>query len=485
MTPRRTSRLSRWTHNRIRGVDAARLAIVIATAVSLMAYFAVSKLIAIRHGVQGMAALGVLLAISNLFVLFGDLNVGPEFMRRLAVRGNHEHQDREYRELVGTVFAITLIVSAVLVMILVSASPLVASGLNVTKWSVVAAGLAGAITAIAQQCFNFLSGRGSISRMALVSSLRVLTVFLGVFSALVLLSLSIPSAYLVGQVAGGSLSVFLTLGKFRRLALSKNIAYLKTLLKAGLSMTATLMTYGGVLFALPLIIQSTAGTEVNGLMKAGLLLSGGLLQFFNSMLRYEFLPRLSASHSHLEVKASISAEVKLLIPAFGFAALTLVILRPIVWPILFTSEFASAAMPLIWIVIGDIQRLFVAIVGYSLFSLSGVKPYLLLESIGGVSLFLAVWLASEASAKVLPIAIGYSIAHMVALFGAVLLARRQIRLDNIVGLCLPVGKVVFLILFSAASISAAGLIGYVPALMALTLLGRETIRGLRAKRETI
>lgn len=483
MTKRRTKIFAHWSKSPVRGLDSTRLAIGGATAISLLANFGLSKLIATRQGVEGMAALGVLLAISSLFVLFGDLNIGPEFVRRLAVRGSYENQDRESQELVGTVFAITFTVSGFLFLVLLLLSPLVARVLDVTTWSITAAGLAGAITSIAQQCFNFLSGRGNGGRMAVVSSLRTLAVFLGVFGAMVILSFSIPSSYLIGQVAGGLVAVVLTFGKFRRLGLIRNFTDVKKLLKSGLSMTGTLMTYGGVLFSLPLLIQSTAGTEVNGLIKAGLLLSGAIMQLINAMLRYEFLPRISACRSHVEAKSSISAEMKLLVPLFGCAALALIVARPIIWPIFLTADFAGAATPLIWIVIGDLQRVFVAIIGHSLFSLDGRKSYLLLESLGGASLLLLVWIMSESSGQTLPVAVGYSLAHTVALIGAALFAKFQIGLDDVPELCLTVVKVGAQILVAVASIYGAGRFGYVLALLVLSLLTRDAVKALHAKRQ--
>lgn len=459
-----------------------RVAIVTSTVITMLAYFFLSKLVASRYGVQGMALFGVMLAISSLFVLLGDLNVGPEFLKRLALSTTRHDSSRERSELVGTVIAITLVVTTTLMVLVLLISRPLALALALPQWSIIAAGFVGAITVIAQQCFHFLSGYGLSSRMALASSFRAIATFLLAMAAINLGSASLPSAYLIGQIGGGTLAVAITAGTVPKMLVSRDPRYLKDLLRAGIAMTGTLVAYFGVLFTLPLLIQFTSGSEINGLMKSGLLISGSLLQLVNSLLRFDFLPRLSAVSSTSKALTSIQTEARLLLSLFGVMAFITVLARPIIWPILLTDDFAAMAGPLIWILVGDLQRVLIAAIGYSLFSLTDTKFYFLLESLGGISLLFSVWLIAVNSDSTLPIAVAYAIAHTPVVVAALGLAKLKIGLKSAPGLFIKLFKICALILLGAGAMSIGGWLSVLGGSTVLLLLCKEVINEFKMAR---
>jgi O-antigen ligase len=403
-----------------------RAAIAAATAVNLGAYFVLSKFVAVRSGVAGIAVLGVVSAISNIFALLADANVGPELTKRVAARRPGAAGDEDVAVVTRAVFRITAVGCVGLLVVLAALAPWLGSWLDLSVWAVIAAGAAGVATIAVQQCFNFLSGVGATGRVAAGGIARSLAVTGVIVLTMVVLDSSLPFAYLFGMAAGAAATVAFTVGVLPRLRGSAPRGLVGGLLRVGGGMTATLVAYTGALFALPLMVQAVAGTETNGLFKAAALVSGGLLQFLNSTIRYEFFPRISAAPSAEDADRAVRAELRLLVAAMGCMAVVMVALRMVVWPVLLTGDFDGASGVLVWVLVGDLLRVFVTVIGFGLYARIGVRWLLALEAVNGAALVALVWFAAAHDATPTAVGVAYAGAHLVAVVAAALFASRRL-----------------------------------------------------------
>ena len=431
--------------------SSSRLPLAGSTAVSLIAYFVMSKYVAERSGVAGIAVLGVVTAITNVLALIGDVNVGVEMSRRLADDMGRANDSRFRRQLIRATRRITAAASTLLVLALAGFSVWLGQEVGLRWWEVVLAGSAGVATISAQQDFNMLSGLGLPKAVAFGSSMRSVIVLVVLVGSSVL-GMSIPGAYTLSMWCGFAVARLAA----RRVDLGPPCRPPRSLyidlLKVGRITASTITAYYGVAFALPLILAAFASTELTGWFRATTLLSGGFAQLINSMVRYEYFPRLNRITDRAAAEHAMHLELQLLVGISAAFCLLLTPLRELALTIAFSSQFKNAATLLSFVLIGDLLRCAIAVLGYSLYARNGVKWLLATELTTGVSLGVFLLIAVANHATVLTLGAAYAGAHLVGAIVAIAISTRH--------------------LFSTAPISEVGLlsvgIGGVAAGSALT-----------------
>ncbi len=452
------------------------------TATVLVAYFLTSKVVAVDRGVDGIAELGVAMAISNVFAMVADVNVGQELTRRVAALSRGADHTDEQARLIGTGLAITAVGSTVAMLVLLGLAPWLGDQLDLTGGQVLLAGASGACTLLAQQLFNGLSGLGETRTLAFGAAARSVMVFVAFALCLGRFGMSVTASYSVGMVCGLLASVVVSGGQLPWRRGAPRSVSVAELLRSGLVLTATLTAYTGVGLMLPIVVAARAGADPTGWFRAATLLSGGILQFFNSSMRYEFLPRLSRAMSPALADRRVRAEMSTLVPAMGILALLLVPLRTIALPLFFSGDFDKAATLVSWVLVGDLLRVVVAIVGYAIYARRGVGWLLLVELVGGLPLLVLIWVAASSTAPLDRLGAAYVGAHVVAVVGAIVIGRRRL-LSSVpwrqLGLAaLAAGGI-------GAGSSLAGvhpLLPFVVSAVVIAMLGRELLRGRAGRR---
>ena len=198
------------------------------------------------------------------------------------------------------------------------------------------------------------------------------------------------------------------------------------ILRAGRITSATLAAYQGILYSLPLLLAAFVGSGLTGLFRSATLLSGGALQFANSIVRYEFFPRIGRLSNSNELDAAVRKEIRLLITGMAIFALVVVAFRAPVLEIAFARQFSDASTLLVFVLAGDLLRINVTIIGYALYASHGPHWLLAIEATNGfvlVGLFLWACLTNP---TYWTLGMAYLGAHAVAALVAFGLAHKRI-----------------------------------------------------------
>lgn len=112
------------------------------------------------------------------------------------------------------------------------------------------------------------------------------------------------------------------------------------------------------------IVNAELGTATAGLWQASIRLSGAVIGFFTVYLAVSYMPRLSSTRDPVAACALVVRTLAIVAVSFSVAALLLHALRRIIIPLLLSRDFAPLETVIGWQLLGDLFRVCAYTVGF-------------------------------------------------------------------------------------------------------------------------
>ncbi|MBA2441554.1 MAG: oligosaccharide flippase family protein [Rubrobacter sp.] len=355
-----------------------------------------TKVLAVVVGPAGIGLLSVLRQIQQTAVVIGPVGGQPALVQGLASR-----EGEERLAYLGTTFWIFVLGTAAVAVFLLGAAPLLAPLLfddssahtvSLVRWLTLPVSLA-----VAQVYFiGLLNGFQAIGRLALVK----------VFYSLVLAALAYPVALLVsagyvvafifmtsiGLAASLALAVYMThrAGWLRPLATAVRSGFDRR--GAGhffsiagttlVTMTATT----GALLAIRAITVRHGGLAAAGMFDVAWTLSQYYITLVLTTFTTYYLPALSGENDPggraLLIEQVLRLSTMLMVPLIT----TVVVLKPLVVQVLYSSDFMPALEIVRWMLIGDYLKVTGWIFGLTILAYANMKVFFWKETLSQIGL---------------------------------------------------------------------------------------------------
>ena len=213
----------------------------------------------------------------------------------------------------------------------------------------------------------------------------------------------------------------------RRVPLRDVLRETGRLLQFGLGYTFAACVGGGVLMVMPVLVLHLLNPASVGYYDAAVAISVNYVSLSTASLGQEYFPRLAAIRDDGNaVIRAINDQLRLMrLVATPLLFLALV-LAPYGIPLLYSSAFRPAVTVLTWMIVADTLRVPSWTLAWAVLATRGSRPYMLLETFGGLSLLGAVILGMRVF-HLSGVGIGFLVGYGLYYAAIWLLARKALR----------------------------------------------------------
>lgn len=361
----------------------------ISTAITFLSGFIVVKVVAVKIGPIGIAFVGQFQNTTAILTMLGTAAVTMGVVKYLA---QHRSDPEKVRKIIGTAFAVALISSIIIsVLVMMSSYKLSVQAFKTEEYWLVYFLFGLFVTAVS---FNVIFS-------AILNGLKQITMLtlVNIAASLVGVACTLLGAYLFG-ILGVLLSSTITailiftinIFIFRKLdikwvptfrSLDKNIV------KILLAFSLMALVSGFVTPAMQILVRDKIiadfGTQSAGYWQAVTKISDYYLGFITTVLAVYYMPRLSEIQSKPELRSEILKGYKIILPAVGFIALMIWVFRDIIVHLLFTPEFLPMKPLFTFQLLGDFFKIGSWLLAYTMIAKAMTKAFIITEIAFSVS----------------------------------------------------------------------------------------------------
>ena len=345
------------------GAGAAALAHGLRMAVNLV----VIKLIALAIGPAGLGAIGNLISVLSVVMVFAGGGIANGVVKYVA---EYQNRPRVWFRFVEAAFALGIAVSGFAFAIcVILARPLAIFLFRDPSlwWMSIALGLAHFLCFLGTVVIAIANGKRRSDIFAAISItayLATIPIAYALIAAFGFAGAGLALMCMAGSTGIPAAWVILSSRLRFRLRVRFHRAETLLLLRFSTMTLVSAVTFPATEVLLRQTIISRLGLDDAGIWQAAIRLSGAVLGFFTVFLATSHLPRLSAqSDTELARRLILSSLVRIG-SIFGLTAIVIYTGRSILVPLLYSEEFSALEVFLGWQLAGDLLRVCAYVIGF-------------------------------------------------------------------------------------------------------------------------
>lgn len=361
------AQLRPWVSVMLRRLPFEAGAAAIAHGLRMVANLVVIKMIALALGPDGLGAIGNLISVLSIVMVFAGGGIANGIAKYSA---EHQGRARPMFRLIETALAIGLSVSGTVMIVCIVAAVPISKALFASAdlwWLVPLLGISHFAAFIGSSTIALANGHHRADLFAAIS----ISAYLGsIVCAWALITLfgfvgaSLALMVLAGSTAVPSLWLLLRSRLKRLLSVRFHKVEAQRLLRFSAMTLASAISFPVAEIVLRNSIIATLDLTQAGLWQASIRLSGAILGFYTVYLATSYMPHVSAEPDPEKALPFILRSLLRIGSIFAVIAVGIYLLRDFVIPLLFSDEFLPLAKVLGWQLLGDTFRVGAYCIGF-------------------------------------------------------------------------------------------------------------------------
>jgi O-antigen/teichoic acid export membrane protein len=403
--------------------------VAVGTAVSLAVSVITSKALAVLTGTEGIGLYGLMQSTLTLATIVFGLGISTSLVRAIAESGGAD-KEGQTDLLRAAAWLVTAVAALAMVLIALLFGGDLAGALFADRslgWAIPLIAFAAALTLVGGIEVAALNGFHLISTITRISVASSVIGGIGLIGFVAAAGADgIAPGLLTTASVGCAVAIGIgsrVLGRPKFFAPRAMVSPIRGMLAVGAPYTASQLAGTGAQLLLPIVVLYQLDSHAVGLFRAAITISTGYLAFVLTAFAQDYYPRIAAADAS-QVQDLIERRTRLVMAIAVPIILGTLALAPILVELLYASEFADATDVLQWQLIGDLLKLPAWALAFAILARGAAMTFFIVELVGGVSMVIAVWLATSALG-IAGAGIGYLVSYAIY-YVAVWLAARTV-----------------------------------------------------------